>query len=137
MPEISTEEITKVLKDTLYVGVGLGVIGFQKAQVRRVELTKALKSQLGEAKGRVDGLGDVSDDLLGDAKAQVAKLVEGAEDRVKLIEERLSALEEQIETLLDQLEDKLPEQARELVKQARDAAKDARTQLSALVNRAA
>jgi len=137
MPEINPDELTKIVKDAFYVSIGLGVIGFQKAQVRRVELTKAVKSQLDGAKGRVDGLGDAGDDLVGDAKAQVAKLVETAEDRFKLVEERISALEEQIDAVLDQLEDKLPEQARELVKQARVAAKDARTQVRALVNRAA
>jgi len=137
VPEINTEDITKVLKDALYVGVGLGVIGFQKAQVRRVELTRTVKGQIGEAKGRVDGIGTTGDELLGDARDQVQKLLDGAEDRVKLVEERLSALEEQIEALLDQLEDKLPEQAKDLVKQAREAAKDARTQVRALVNRAA
>src|SRR4249920_2362462 len=100
LPEFKTEDITKVLKDALYVGVGLGVIGFQKAQVRRVELTRTVKGQIGEAKGRVDGISGASEDILGDARDQVQKLVDGAEDRVKLVEERLSALEEQVEALL-------------------------------------
>jgi len=126
------DDVTKVLLDALYVGVGLGVIGFQKVQVRRQELTKAINTQLDQTKGRIDGFGD-SDDLLGEARTQVQKLVEGAEDRVKLVEERLSAVETQIDDLLDQLTERLPEPARDLLRQARDAAKDARTQVRSLV----
>ena len=40
------EDATKVLKDALYVSVGLGVIAFQKAQVQRVELQKVLEDRL-------------------------------------------------------------------------------------------
>lgn len=38
----------RTLKDALYVGVGLGVIAFQKAQVQRQELQKALERRLGQ-----------------------------------------------------------------------------------------
>ena len=40
------EDATKALKDALYVTVGLGVIAFQKAQVQRVELQKAVEQRL-------------------------------------------------------------------------------------------
>ena len=40
------QDATKVLKDALYVSVGLGVIAFQKAQVQRNELQKALEGRL-------------------------------------------------------------------------------------------
>jgi hypothetical protein len=40
------EDATKTLKDALYVTVGLGVIAFQKAQVQRVELQKAVEERL-------------------------------------------------------------------------------------------
>ncbi|HET7523906.1 MAG TPA: hypothetical protein VFJ79_07170 [Acidimicrobiales bacterium] len=51
MPEISFPQIdvnkaaadlNQALKEGAYVAVGLGVLGFQRAQVRRVELTKQL-----------------------------------------------------------------------------------------------
>lgn len=131
MPEITPDDVTTVLKDAFYVTVGLGVIGFQKAQVQRQEITKALKGQVADAQQRFGS----TDEIIGDAKDQVQKLIDGAEDRIKLVEERLSALEEQIEAILDQIEDKLPEQARDLVKQAREAAKDARSQVRSLVAR--
>lgn len=43
------EDAGKVLKDALYVSVGLGVIAFQKAQVQRQELQRLVKE-------RVDGM---------------------------------------------------------------------------------
>ena len=45
------------LKDGAYVAIGLGVLGFQRAQVQRVELTKQLEGWLGPAgdSGRRDG----------------------------------------------------------------------------------
>ena len=46
------EDATKVLKDALYVSVGLGVIAFQKAQVQRQELQKAVEERLKPARHR-------------------------------------------------------------------------------------
>ena len=106
MAEITLDTVTTTVADTardaFYIGVGAGVIAFQKLQVQRVELTKAVNTQLDAGK---DSLGSVSDIV---------------DDRVKLLEERLESLEGRVETILTQLEGKLPEQARELVKSARD-----------------
>lgn len=66
MPK-SLDELTKAAQDAAYVTIGLGVIAFQKAQVRRNELTKSLQGGLDDAKAAV-------------------------EDNVKLVEERLRAL---------------------------------------------
>lgn len=43
------EDARKVLQDALYVSVGLGVIAFQKAQVQRNELQKAVEGRLKSA----------------------------------------------------------------------------------------
>ena len=131
MPEITVDDITKVLKDVLYITVGAGVIGVQKVQVGRRELTKAVSTQLSEAKERVSG----SNDLFEQAKTQVQKLVETAEDQMKVVEDRLTTVEERYEALLDQIETRLPEQARDIFKQSRDRAKDARTQVRSAVSR--
>lgn len=124
MPELKIDDLSKAIKDALYVGVGLGVIAFQKAQVQRVDLTKQVKGQVGS-----------SDELLTEARRQVEKLTDRFEDRVQVVEERIESIEAQFDGLLDQIEDKLPEQARELVKQARDTAKEARSQVRSLVRR--
>jgi len=135
MPDLSTDDLTKTIKDVLYVGVGLGVIAFQRAQVQRVDLTKQIKAQFGEARDQVEKMGGGSDDLRAEARRQVERLADGFDDRVQLVEERLDTIESQFDGLLDQIEEKLPEQARELVKQARDTAKEARSQVRALVHR--
>ena len=50
MPDFPTnltntaKDFTTVAKDAGYVAIGLGVIGFQKAQVQRQELLKRLSS---------------------------------------------------------------------------------------------
>ena len=41
-------DVNKTLKDALYVGVGLGVLAFQQAQVRRRELSRQMEAQLGD-----------------------------------------------------------------------------------------
>ncbi len=106
MADVSIDTLTETLRDAIYVGIGAGVIAFQKLQVQRVELTKSITAQLDEAKGS--------------AKGSIDSVSGSVEDRVKLVEERLKGLESRLESLLAQIEDKLPEQARDLVKQARD-----------------
>ena len=46
MTEFSIDDISKTVKDSLYVTIGLGVIAFQKAQVQRQELQKQVESNL-------------------------------------------------------------------------------------------
>jgi len=122
-------DVRSTIKDAAYVGIGFGVLAFQKAQVQRQELQKRFEASIGEAKG---GFGKLSDDV---------------QDRIKLVEERLEALskqvdaaaddfEERLDKALDQVQVRLPEQAKELFGKARTAGKDARTQLRELAKSA-
>jgi hypothetical protein len=52
LENVSLDGLSKVALDALYVSVGLGVIAFQKAQVRRVELQKTLEDQVKELETR-------------------------------------------------------------------------------------
>lgn len=119
-------DVRSTLKDAAYVGIGFGVLAFQKAQVQRQELRKQVEAALGNAKGGFDKLGD------------------DVQDRIKLVEERLEAITKQVESVaddfeerlskaLDEVQNRLPEQAKELFSKARDAGKDARTQVRQLV----
>ncbi|MGH9184764.1 MAG: hypothetical protein ACRD0U_02940 [Acidimicrobiales bacterium] len=117
MADLKAEDLGKFVKDAFYVTVGLGVLGFQKAQVQRREFTQQLKGQVNDAR---EQFGSVSSFL---------------ENRVKVVEERLDDVEDRVEDLLDQLEDRLPEQARDVAQQLRKAARDARGQLRELVVR--
>jgi len=73
MEPISVDRLTSAARDAAYVSVGLGVIAFQRLQVRRNELSKSLGGQAGQARGVVDGIGAV------------------LAERVKLVEERLGS----------------------------------------------
>ena len=72
------DDVTNAVKDAAYVSVGLGVIAFQRLQVRRNELSKALNSQADEAKGALEAVGT----LVG--------------QRLKVVEERVEAAREQL-----------------------------------------
>jgi hypothetical protein len=74
MARTPVDELANVLKDAAYVSVGLGVIAFQRLQVRRNDLTKALSGPAGEAKGTLEVLAE----LVG--------------ERVKLVEERVGSV---------------------------------------------
>jgi hypothetical protein len=73
MAQNPIEDVTAAVKDAMFVTVGLGVIAFQRIQVRRNELSRAIASQAEEARGALDVVGE----LVG--------------DRLKAVEERVGA----------------------------------------------
>ena len=74
MARLQLDDLTNAAKDAAYVSVGLSVIAFQRLQVRRHELTKALEGRSDEARDALD---------------VVNALVS---DRVKMVEERLGSV---------------------------------------------
>ena len=121
-------DLPRLAKDSFYVSVGFGLLAFQRAQVARQDLRKAVGAQLGDARTNVERLSGTVD------------------ERLKVLEDRLEGLSEQLETayetleqrvekVLDEVEDRMPESARELVRSARSAAKEASGTLRDLVNR--
>ncbi len=67
------DDVADAVKDAAYVSVGLGVIAFQRLQVRRHELHRSLSSQAGAATGPLEVIGTL------------------IADRVKVVEDRLGA----------------------------------------------
>ncbi|MDA8184882.1 MAG: hypothetical protein M0035_10725 [Actinomycetota bacterium] len=118
MPELKdvTEEIAKTARDTAYVVVGLGVLGFQRAQVRRQELYK----RLAEPRSRVE-------DTLKVARSELSK-------RTKDVDGKVEAVIDRIEASLEPIEERLPAPARDLVKQAHSQAREVRQQLVELIS---
>ncbi len=117
----ATEDFSNTLKDVAYVAIGLGVLGFQRAQVQRVELTKQLETWLGELPdvsdlGRqfVDG-NQAIEDQLATARVQLLQLA-------KAVDERLQPVRAQLDDQVDHLEQHLPPGARTLVQSVRAAA---------------
>ena len=74
MARLQLDDLTNAAKDAAYVSVGLSLLAFQRVQVRRNELNKALQERSGEAREALD---------------VVNALVT---DRVKMVEERLGAV---------------------------------------------
>ena len=48
MARLQLDDVTNAAKEAAYVSVGLGVIAFQRLQVRRNELEKALGTLVGD-----------------------------------------------------------------------------------------
>ena len=96
--------VAKPVKDAALIAIGFGVLGWNKAQVRRNELTARFDAQTTEL------------------RTQLAKVADQ-------VEERLEPLVEAVDTRLDQLEEQLPGQAREAFKTARTVAKVAQQSL--------
>jgi len=115
MPELNdlsdlTNEVTTIARDAAYVVVGLGVLGLQKAQVQRVELT----NKLGQGPGLEDRLAEFRSALAAGVK-HVDELVEHAFTFV--------------ETTLEPIEEQLPAGARDLAQKARVQARGVRSQI--------
>lgn len=117
MPELKdiTDEISRTARDAAYVVVGLGVLGVQRAQVRRQELVK----RLAEPRAQVET-------TLGDVRGELAR-------RVKDVDEQVESVIIRLEEAWEPIEEKLPGQARSLLQQARSQAKEARHQIRTLL----
>ncbi len=108
MADTTISDLTKALQDAAYVAVGFGVIAFQKAQVRRVELEKKYNFS-----------------------------TESFREQLSKVEGRIEPVVEAVEASLDQLEERLPTQAREIFKTVRTTAKDAGEQFRTRLHAAA
>jgi len=117
MPELKdiTEEISKTARDAAYVVVGLGVLGLQRAQVRRQDLAK----RLAEPRDQVEN-------TLGDVRGELSR-------RVKDVDERIEVVIGRLESAWEPVEERLPSQARSLAQQARSQAREARQQIRTLL----
>jgi uncharacterized protein HemX len=116
MPEATnigalSKGVTGLARDAAYVAVGLGVLGYQRAQVQRVELQHRLSK-------------DISlDQRLSGVRSEVTKgvkqLDELLENASQFIETSLQPLEQQLPAAVTQLTTKAFEQAREVRSQIR------------------
>ena len=77
MAQNPLDDVTAAMKDAVYVSVGLSVIAFQRLQVRRNELNKAISAQAEEARG-----------ALGVVSALVGERLKAVEERVGATFER-------------------------------------------------
>jgi hypothetical protein len=106
-------DLGQTLKDAAYVTVGLAVLGFQRAQVRRRELTRDLR----ETRRRLEHRG-------ADVGAQVTRLVRD-------VDQSLDPLVALVEQGLDGVERRLPGPARDTLRVTREATRQARAEVRA------
>ena len=102
--------VTDLARDAAYVAVGLGVLGYQRAQVQRVELQNRLSKDL------------ALDQRIEEVRHGVAKgylqFDDLAETAVQFVE-----------TTLQPLEDKLPSSVTQVTVKAREQAREVRIQI--------
>ncbi len=116
MPDVTnnittlSKGVTDLARDAAYVAVGLGVLGYQRAQVQRIELQNRLSKDIA-LDDRIDGV-----------RHGVAKGFEQIDDLAE------SAVHF-VETTLQPLEEKLPPSVSQLTTKAREQAREVRTQI--------
>jgi hypothetical protein len=102
--------VTDLARDAAYVAVGLGVLGYQRAQVQRVELQNRLSQDL------------ALDQRIDDVRQGVTK-------GFLQIDDLAESAAQFVETTLQPLEDKLPSSVTQLTTKAREQAREVRIQI--------
>jgi hypothetical protein len=129
-------DLGQALEDGVYIAIGLGILGFQRAQVRRVELTRQLEMWWGQLGGLGDTPGDGPPDPfdrsgfigpLGDLAERIDEALAPARERGRqLIGSSPALTEDQLETARLQLT--------QLVRTVDDRVKPVRQQLDEQVD---
>ena len=102
--------VTDLARDAAYVAVGLGVLGYQRVQVQRVELKNRLSQDL------------ELDQRLGEVREGVAKGIHQIDDLAE-------SATHFVESTLQPLEERLPASVTQLATKAREQAREVRTQI--------
>jgi hypothetical protein len=116
MPEVPnnitnlSKGVTDLARDAAYVAVGLGVLGYQRAQVQRVELQARL-----------------SKDLALDQRIEEVR--HGMAKGYLQIDDLAESAAQFVETTLQPLEDKLPSSVTHVTTKAREQAREVRIQI--------
>ena len=149
MPDVT--DINKLVKDSAYAAIGFGVLGFQKAQVRRRELIEQLNAQGGQVAQigqRLEGLGDqfgtqlthLGDQLTSQVShlragqgAPVAAVREQLTEAAKLVDKQVRPVRKQLDTRLSEVEEFLPAPTRTVVRTLRNAAQSQESALRSAI----
>jgi hypothetical protein len=103
--------VSDLARDAAYVAVGLGVLGYQRAQVQRVELHNRLSKDF--------SLDEHLDGVRVELTKGIAQLDDLVESATQFIESSMQPLEQQLPTPITQLATKAFEQSREVRSQIR------------------
>jgi hypothetical protein len=122
MPDVTSnintlsKGVTDLARDAAYVAVGLGVLGYQRAQVERVDLQNRLTQDL--------ALDQRIDDVRHRVAKGIAQIDDLAESAAHFVETTLQPIEEKLPPTVTQLTAKAREQAREMRTQIRQRVSD-------------
>lgn len=119
--------LRRLIQDTAYVTVGLGVLAFQKAQVRRREARARLEHRVedarhlaSDARGRITETAKEAREKLAETRGKVEST---AQEQVKAVLDRIEPvagqLRSRVEPLADQVQERLPEPIAKAVAGAR------------------
>jgi DNA repair exonuclease SbcCD ATPase subunit len=89
-------DVNKAIKDGAYIAIGLGVLGFQRAQVQRVELTKQIEEQLSVLRTLPTHADTYAQTARTQAEAARTQLTEQLTALTKSLEDALTSLQAQI-----------------------------------------
>jgi hypothetical protein len=108
-------EIPKTVQDAAYVTVGVGVLAFQQAQVRRREAQADLEAQVQKARGAIARQAKDAKSSLETATKDVCSSLETAAKDVRTKAEALgSDVRVRVEPIVDQLQT-VPVQVKQVV----------------------
>jgi hypothetical protein len=102
--------VTDLARDAAYVAVGLGVLGYQRVQVQRVELKNKLSQDLA-------------------LEQRLDNVREGVAKGVHQIDELTETATHFVESTLQPLEERLPASVNQFTARAREQAREVRTQI--------
>ncbi len=118
MNQFDVTDVNQAVRDSAYAAIGFGVLGFQRAQVRRRELIEAVPAQVSAI---ADRLGSQVSQLstaggpVGEAREQLIELV-------RLVDERVQPARREFDARVDEIEARLPEGPRRAVQSIRQVA---------------
>ncbi len=130
MPDVTTnlttlsKGVTDLARDAAYVAVGLGVLGFQRAQVQRVELQNKLSKDLSDL-----SLSQRIDEVRQGVSSGVADVRQGVSKSLAQIDDLAESAAHFVESTIQPLEEKLPPAVSELTIRARQQAREVRIQI--------
>jgi hypothetical protein len=110
MPEVPTnisnisKGVTDLARDAAYVAVGLGVLGYQRVQVQRVELQNRLSKDF--------ALDQRLDEMRGGVVKGIHQIDDLAETAAQFVETTLQPIEDKLPASVSQVTTKAREQAR-------------------------
>ena len=76
-------DVKKTLQDAAYVAVGVGVLGFQRAQVRRQEVRKQLQGYVGDYREKLAELTGKVEPVVKDLEQQARQAAKEAQAQLR------------------------------------------------------